>query len=179
MSLIRLIIGLGLVGVFFAASWVGMEVMIKQTGDEAFCASCHTMEPMAAAWRDDVHGGKNVWGIQAECVDCHLPHDNPVNYLYRKAMTGMHDVWAQFTYDLDAIDWEEKRQHREHFTYDSGCLYCHSNLEAASESRNKVFVAHKPYFLGETEKQCVSCHENVGHKDLGARLALGQAGKEK
>jgi len=178
MSLVRLIVGVGLVGVFVAVSWVAVAAMVKQTGGEEFCASCHTMKPMAAAYRDDVHGGKNTWGIRAECVDCHLPHNNPVNYLYRKAVTGMHDVWAEFTYDLDSIDWEAMRERREHYVYDSGCLHCHTKLEAASEINNKTFVAHKPYFLGATKEQCASCHKYVGHKNLGEKLSSIQVGKE-
>jgi cytochrome c-type protein NapC len=41
-------------------------------------------------------------------------------------------------------------------------------------ANNKAFVAHKPYFLGETSKQCVSCHEHVGHKNLSDHLAAGK-----
>ena len=59
MSLIRLIAGLGLVGLVVAASWAGVEVLVKETGNEAFCAGCHSMKPMAAAYRDDLHGGRN------------------------------------------------------------------------------------------------------------------------
>lgn len=56
---VRPVIGLGLAGLFVAISWVGIEVMVEQTGGEAFCARCHTMKPMAVAYREDVHGGRN------------------------------------------------------------------------------------------------------------------------
>lgn len=178
MSLIRLIAGLGLLGLFVAGSWAGVDFLVKETGDETFCAGCHSMKPMAEAYREDRHGGNNAGGTRAACVDCHLPHNNPVNYLYRKAMIGMHDVWAELTYDLDSIDWEGMRDHREDYTYDSGCLNCHSNLEKAGQQNTKMFVAHKPYFLGQTEKRCVSCHKHVGHKDLGNKLASLRKDKE-
>ena len=175
---IKLIVGAALVGIFATVSWISLETMIELTGDETFCASCHTMKPMAAAYREDVHGGKNTWGIQAKCVDCHLPHNNSVNYLFRKAVLGTHDVFAEFAFDLDKIDWVANLENREDFVYDSGCLHCHTNLEAASERNNKMFVAHKPYFLGETQKHCVSCHQKVGHKGLKEKLLSSQASKE-
>lgn len=165
------IAALVLVPAFVMASWLFTDTMVHATSDEKFCGSCHTMAPMVASYRNDVHGGGSERGVQAKCTQCHLPHDNSVNYMYRKARTGMHDVWAQLTYDLDAIDWQAKREHREDYVYDSGCIKCHSDLERASEHSAKSFVAHRPYFLGTTEATCVSCHERVGHKDLSTHLA--------
>ena len=152
------------------ASWFVTQTMIDVTSGEAFCASCHTMEPMAKAYREDVHGGKSAIGVKAKCVECHLPHDNNFVYLVAKARIGIHDVWAQTFYNLDKIDWEAKRKYREHFVYDSGCLHCHSNLQDATLTKTTAFVAHKPYFLGEVKDKCVTCHENVGHKNLSAFL---------
>ncbi len=156
--------------VVVVVSWGATEMMIEETGGKEFCTVCHTMQPMGAAYEADIHGGANNSGVKAKCVDCHLPHDNPFVYLYGKASIGFHDVWAQMTYDLDAIDWQAKREHREDFVYDSGCTHCHSNLEKATLADSKAFVAHKPYFLGKTEKSCVSCHTAVGHKNLSAHL---------
>ncbi len=153
------------------ASWIVTDTVVHATSDEAFCGGCHTMTPMVMAYREDVHGGAGTTGVQAKCVGCHVPHNNAVNYMWMKTRFGMHDAWAQMTYDLDAIDWQAKRKHREDFVFDSGCLECHSNLERASEQSPKSFVAHKPYFLGTTEKKCVTCHERVGHRDLSKHLA--------
>ncbi|MGI9203260.1 MAG: NapC/NirT family cytochrome c, partial [Woeseiaceae bacterium] len=104
-------------------------------------------------------------------------HNNTVNYMFMKARFGMHDAWAQLTYDLDAIDWQAKREHSENFVFDSGCLSCHAELERASESSAKSFVAHRPYFLGTIESKCVSCHNRVGHKDLTDHLATASKGE--
>ena len=65
------------------------------------------------------------------------------------------------------------RERREQYVFDSGCLHCHANLERGTMASNKAFVAHKPYFLGETSKKCVTCHQHVGHKDLGSHLGAG------
>jgi cytochrome c-type protein NapC len=37
-------------------------------------------------------------------------------------------------------------------------------------SNLKAFNGHRAYFSGNTDKHCVSCHENVGHKNLGDHL---------
>jgi len=157
-------------------SWVVTDSVLHATSDEDFCGGCHTMSPVVMAYREDVHGGAGTTAVQAKCINCHVPHDNPVNYMWMKARFGMHDAWAQLTYDLDAIDWQEKRKKREEFVFDSGCLTCHSNLERASEKSPKSFVAHKPYFLETTKKKCVTCHQSVGHRDLARhRAATNQA----
>lgn len=84
---------------------------------------------MVASYREDVHGGAGERGVQAKCTQCHLRHDNAINYMVSRARFGMHDAWAQLTYNLDAV-----------------------------------------------EARCATCHEIVGHKNLGTYLAT--AGKE-
>jgi len=152
--------------------------MVQGTSGEEFCGGCHTMTPMVKSYRQDVHGGARDSGVQAKCTQCHIPHNNTVNYMFMKARFGMHDAWAQLTYDLDAIDWQAKRGHSEGYVFDSGCMKCHANLQQASESTAVSFVAHKPYFLGTTESKCVTCHSRVGHKDLSTHLAKTSKGKQ-
>lgn len=152
--------------VFPFLAWLVADEGIAATSGSDFCVSCHTMEPMLAAYLQDTHGGNTARGVQAKCVDCHLNHENSAIYFFNKIQTGAHDIWVQYTQDTAAIDWEDKRAHRERYVYDSGCLHCHSRLQEATMGSNKAFVAHRPYFLGQTQKQCVSCHEHVGHKDL-------------
>jgi len=146
--------------------------IVEETSDEKFCGTCHTMTPMVKAFEADIHGGNNRVGFKAKCVDCHLPHNNVANYMLQKSLTGMHDVWVQTFGDLDKIDWQEKRNHRKNFVYDSGCLKCHKNLKVATQSNHKALIAHKAYFnkKDELKLQCVSCHENVGHKNLSEYL---------
>jgi cytochrome c-type protein NapC len=159
------------------ASWAITELMVEQTAGEPFCASCHTMNPMVAAYRQDIHGGAGDQGVKAKCTQCHIPHDNPITYMITKSRFGMHDAWAQLTYDLDAIDWQTKRGHSEDYVFDSGCLHCHKDLQRASESSAVSFVAHRPYFLGTTSSQCVTCHDRVGHKNLSEELARTSMGE--
>ena len=146
--------------------------MVEETSDEEFCGSCHSMEPMVKAFRDDIHGGNNRVGFKATCTDCHLPHDGVANYMFQKSLTGMHDVYVETFGDLEKINWETKRKERRHFVYDSGCLRCHKNLREATLSNHKALIAHKAYFdkKDEIDLSCVTCHENVGHKNLSEYL---------
>ena len=151
-------------------SWLVADEGIAATSGSDFCVSCHTMAPMNAAYLEDTHGGNSAHGVQAQCVDCHLDHSSSAAYFFSKVQTGVHDIWVEYTQDTDAIDWEAKRAHREEFTYESGCRHCHIRLEEATMGTHDAFVAHRPYFLGEIDDTCISCHENVGHADLSEHL---------
>jgi cytochrome c-type protein NapC len=162
------------VGGFCLAGGMVLSIVIAEgvvgTSDEKFCGNCHTMAPMVASYRDNLHGGNNSTGFQAKCADCHLPHDNIVSYLTAKSITGINDLFAEIFYDKTKIDWEKKRFHRETYVYDSGCLKCHTDFEKASEKNPKVFVAHKPYILGTISDRCATCHPHTGHSNLSEHL---------
>jgi cytochrome c-type protein NapC len=168
----RVIIPLLIVGAVIAIiilpfiSWLITDESITATSDAQFCVSCHSMEPFEKAHEADVHGGQNDHGVRATCAQCHLPHDSSFNYMYTKARTGLHDLYVERLGDPENIDWQAKRAHREEWVYDSGCLTCHTNLQEATMATNDALIAHKAYFLGTTEDQCVTCHEHVGHYEL-------------
>lgn len=164
---IMLIIFGALLGILFSYASV---VSYNKMGSKDFCVSCHVMEPMEKSYLMDVHGGKGKYGIEVDCVDCHLPHDTLTNCLISKAKNGAHVIYSQFFKDIHKIDWQEKRQHRELFVYDSSCLSCHKNIENTNQSNIEALQAHKEYFSGISDKKCVSCHKNVGHKNLGRYL---------
>lgn len=163
-------------GVFIAGGAIGMLVslgiaqMIHMTGDDKFCVSCHVMEPMRDAYLNDIHGGKNRVGVKADCVACHLPHNNVLNYVFRKAYNGATEAAAMVFSDPYKYDWETRRKNRKHFVYDSGCISCHKELKTATNSNLKSFLPHRDYFNGASKKTCAECHEHVGHKNLGLHL---------
>ncbi len=159
-------------------SYVIVEV-VKLTGGAQFCKSCHVMVPMYKAYSKDIHGGWGDSGFVAHCTDCHLNHKSTIHYLLNKVQVGLHDFKVYVFQNPDAIDWHEKREHRRHFVYDSGCLHCHENLLAATMNKKRAFIAHKAYFSGKLvvkigehkdKAHCVDCHKHVGHKDLGKYL---------
>jgi len=164
--IISLICG-SFVGVGFSAA---LAVKIFNSSDVEYCSSCHTLDPMVQAYRADIHGGKNRYGIMAKCSDCHIPQDGPLIHVVVKSKTGVVDLYNEYFTDTTKINWQEKRSHREDFVYDSGCLSCHTNLKEATMPNHKAGMAHRDYFMGTSGSKCVTCHEHVGHLTLGEYL---------
>ncbi len=158
----------GVLGLLLA---LGIAEIFHVTASDKFCGTfCHSMEPMRDAYMDDLHGGKNRVGVKAECVACHLPHENVTKYVVRKALNGISEFTTTAFGNPDKINWEAKRQNKKDFVYDSGCMTCHADLQKATSSNMKSFLPHREYFSGMSEKTCVECHEHVGHKNLGFHL---------
>lgn len=140
--------------------------MVETTNTDEFCASCHVMEPFRTAWKASVHGGKNPQGFTAQCVDCHLPHGNFVDYLVTKAITGTSDVVQNMIIDGATFDWAgNAEKNRLEFTFDSACRRCHADLQSAGITSGG-FLPHRDYLNGFTKKMCAECHPHVGHKNM-------------
>ncbi len=142
---------------------LGAAEMIEKTSGREFCSSCHSMKGVAKSNAGDIHGGMNKLGFVAKCADCHLPHDNVFHYVTAKAYTGAKDVLGELFW-ADSFDWVGNLQHRESFTYTSGCVKCH-DLSVIRYEIPKAFLAHKDFLSGKVPS-CVKCHENVGHKNI-------------
>ena len=141
--------------------------MIETTNTDTFCVSCHAMTPFRDSWKQAVHGGNNPQGFAAQCVDCHLPHGDFVEYITAKAVTGTGDVIQNMTIDKAKFDWiGNAEKNRLKFTYDSACRRCHHQLDAAPGMPRGGFMAHRAYLRGDTTKKCAECHPHVGHKDM-------------
>ena len=143
-------------------SWMVVETGIEISSHADFCGVCHAMESMVNSYHDSIHGGNNPRGVMAACTDCHVSHKNVFTHFIGKARSGTHDVWITLTRDESTLDWQAKREERNEYVYDSGCLTCHRNLEAATADKH----FHDNYFSGVIDTQCVECHEEVGHDNL-------------
>ncbi len=157
-----------LIGVFFS---YGTYFGLKETSGEKFCVICHEMDPMVIAYKEDPHGGKGKVGASARCVDCHLPHDNLVKYIYAKAKSGVIEAAIHFFGNVEEIDWSKNLKNRESYVYDSGCLECHGNvlddtLAITSKQAMKMHKHYKKLKNTSEEIKCVSCHFDAGHKSL-------------
>ena len=161
--------------VFGYLSWVVTDEGLNRTSHAEFCAQCHTMKPFWASYEEDIHGGASEFGVQASCTNCHLDNSSSSAYFFSKAVKGLHDLRVELFTDTSQIDWEAMRERREEYTYDSGCLSCHGNLLNATKRNSKAFLPHKEYFSGSTDKQCVSCHKHVGHKNMSYYIAHPEA----
>ena len=147
------------------AAWAGTEYIIEKTSGVEFCMRCHTMAPMGATYLLSTHGGQNRLGMKARCTDCHLPHDEPLRYIFAKAQRGLKDVWAQWTLDSDKIDWKAKRPQREHFV-ESGCLQCHEGLKSGANRNHPILFAGGTSPFDGRRFRCIDCHFDVGHPGL-------------
>ena len=66
-------VGLVLLGVVLAGPlFFGSMKLMVATSTPEFCASCHEIRPAVQAWRVSSHVN-NPKGLQATCMDCHLP----------------------------------------------------------------------------------------------------------
>ncbi len=165
----RLALWLGggiLLSLLVVGSWVVVDTAIAATSDVGFCNSCHVMEPMVKSYYDSVHGGKNPYGFQAECVDCHLAHDNALAEITTKTKLGVRDLWTTWTQDEFALDWQAMREDHNEYVFDSGCMQCHRDLTLIEQGRGE----HEKYLSGLIDSQCVDCHEGVGHENLNRYL---------
>ncbi|WP_169753585.1 cytochrome c3 family protein [Campylobacter mucosalis] len=153
----------------------GGNALVHSTSDDKFCTICHEwMDPMVTTYHGSVHGGANKNGFKAKCVDCHLPHDSYIGYVFKKAANGVSEVAYMLTNDAKDYDWLNNRKNREKFVYDSGCLSCHERILDINSSNKNIDDMHALYVkfkdASVNKLSCVSCHKNVGHKNLGKTL---------
>lgn len=149
----------------------GTYFAMSKTSGANFCVVCHEMDPMVVSYRDDIHGGKGRLGASARCVDCHLPHDNLINYIYSKAKNGVVEGAIHFFGNPEDIDWHANLEHRESYVFDNGCLECHGNVlkdDLATTSKLALKMHTHYQTLQGTDKEigCASCHFDAGHKGM-------------
>jgi len=168
----KFLCGLVVGGVITAFLSLMTAEMVERTGGEEFCTSCHEMSVFGETWKEGFHGTMKDGIVVAQCTDCHLPHDNVVHYMTEKAKSGMKDVSSHLLNKTP--DWIENLEHREEFTFESGCTKCHVELVAPGISR-KAYRAHRDYITGETKETCISCHTDAGHHELKKKLKKIQA----
>lgn len=153
----------------------GGSALVHSTQDDKFCTLCHEwMDPMVNTYHKDTHGGANKFGVKAKCVDCHLPHETYIGYIFQKALNGVNEVSYMVFNDAKNQPWLKNRKNRDKFVYDSGCLSCHETILDINSSSKYINDMHTLYtkFKDSKEKKmsCVACHKNVGHKNLGKIL---------
>lgn len=122
--------------------------LINKTSTPGYCATCHVMAPQYEAWfMTGVH--RNI-----RCVDCHLPHTDPVSYLFWKGMDGMKDVL--FFYGRLYPDRMKISSHGAR-TAQKNCLRCHEQMVSRIETG---------------DRDCWQCHRRINHTYPDKSLAL-------
>ena len=111
----------------FAGIFVGLGFFILYvfnfasyaSNEPETCMNCHVMATQYASWTHSSHYGK------ANCIDCHLPHDNFVHKLYFKAMDGVrHSVIFLTRTEPEAIIIKKAGA----VVVQENCIRCHNDL---------------------------------------------------
>jgi len=104
------------------------------------CMNCHVMTDAYASWQRGSHGRAAV------CVDCHIPHSNPVAKLAFKAADGMkHSYVFTARSEPQVLKLSKAAQP----VVQANCLRCHAN---------HFDMIRLP---GPKERKCWDCHSNV------------------
>lgn len=126
------------------------EPLSYMTTSAATCNNCHVMDAAYENWYHAPHEKAT------ECVDCHLPHDNPLDYWYEKGKTGLHDV-LYFSAGLTPPLIRAKPETQA--IIQGNCIRCHTDTVA------DILTGAQPF-----ERHCWDCHRSVAHGARGISL---------
>lgn len=126
---------------------VSTDALAYAGKDAATCANCHVMDAAYENWFHAPH--ERV----TECVDCHLPHDNPISYWIEKGRTGAHDVYVFSTGQTPEVI---RAKPETKAIIQENCIRCH---EDTVES-----IVMGPQ---EFDRFCWDCHRDVAHGQRG------------
>lgn len=109
------------------------------TSTPQYCGSCHVMIPQYEDW---FYIGKHT---QIACVDCHLPHNNGVNYLLWKGIDGMKDGVLFYTHLYPEVIHSSRHARK---TIQANCIRCHGEMVSR---------------ISTDAMQCWDCHRYFYH----------------
>lgn len=159
----------GLAGIFFILFLMKFDHF---SSTEEFCASCHSMELVAAPYRESSHFN-SASGVRASCGDCHVSEG--VFAATRDHFIGGKDLVKQIKGSLFGPDYDDPVVNALHLPdaafaarkwfidRDSDtCKRCH-NQQAILGSRVGTEAVHKE---DAKDKTCVECHINLVHRQV-------------
>ena len=97
-----------------------------------------------------------ILGNVTECVDCHLPHDNLVDYYIAKARTGIHDVYVFSTGTTPQLIRAKEDTKR---IIQSNCIRCHKSTV------ENIMLGPQTF-----DRYCWECHRSVAHGQRGISI---------
>src|SRR5512138_2665186 len=109
----------------------------------ATCNNCHVMDSQYENWYHGAHAER------AECVECHLPHQNFIAYWIAKGQTGMHDVYYFSTGQTPEMI-RSKAETKQ--IIQDNCIRCHESTVDSILGGPMAF-----------DRNCWDCHRNVAH----------------
>lgn len=136
MSLKALFLAGAVVAVVLTSGWKTVEY----TSSDAFCVTCHVMQPKQESAYHTFHRAPQV-----TCRDCHLPQDNVVKMLGYKAYSGAKDVYSNLVGPPDHIRTTATSQS----IIEANCIRCHQTTVQNIETSRGM--------------QCFECHREIPH----------------
>jgi cytochrome c nitrite reductase small subunit len=161
---------------FVACTLLTMALLWKSgapsylSGRPEACAGCHLMGPRLDSWRAGGHAKV------ATCVDCHVPHGQPLEALLAKGSDGLrHAAIATLGTESRTL------QARAADVLEANCLRCHSWMASLKGKR-----AAAPYFgrrsarpedayHADPNRSCLACHRDTSHRANPVRSAPRRA----
>ena len=105
------------------------------------CMNCHVMTDAYVTWQRGSHGRK-----AAVCVDCHVPHSNPVAKMAFKGMDGARHTYVYVTHQEPQV---MRLSEGAVPVVQANCVRCHS------DQLEMIRLA------GVEERRCWDCHSNI------------------
>jgi len=133
--------------IFACLSFVPIALFARSDAREtstasSYCARCHVMEAAYEAW---MHSGAHR---RKECVDCHLPNENPaVHYLW-KVIDGAKDL---FIFHSGKISDQIRISAHGKKVLQANCIRCHETT----------------VMLMDLGRRCWDCHRRITHLQTG------------
>jgi nitrate/TMAO reductase-like tetraheme cytochrome c subunit len=153
-----------IVGVIFAGGVVGG---LKLTETNAFCTSCHEMQPAFQELTQSVHYS-NKFGIRAGCGNCHVPpgflpglwrHVRAVTELYGH-FSGELDTPAK--YEAHRLELAQKFWAELKANDSAQCRSCHTP-SAMALAKQPPMAAESHSSMAKSGMTCIDCHKGVAH----------------
>lgn len=146
------------VAVFITAIFTGLFLfMAKEAEVTSYlgdnpqtCVNCHVMTPVYNSWLHSSHREN------ANCNDCHVPHNNVVNKYYFKAKDGLYHA-AVFTTrtEPDVITMKEASAK----VVQQNCIRCH--IQQVTQTKYASWI--EDHNENRTTRRCWECHKEVPH----------------
>lgn len=154
------------------AMWGGFNYVAAATSSNAFCTSCHEMQENAAEYHRSVHY-TNVYGVRAQCADCHVP--KPFFKRVVHMIGALRDVTGHISgvietpakFKAHRLEMAKRVWAEMEADNSIGCRSCHSfeAMDFDKQPKAASMAMHPAMKSGQT---CISCHKGIVHDLPGA-----------
>lgn len=143
---------------------------IEFTSTNEFCTSCHSMKQNYIEYKTSLHY-KNAYGVRAECRDCHIPENNPIDFMKAK-MGGLGDIYSEFVskdidtpakFEANRLRMAEDVWKMMKATNSAPCKSCHA-YSAMDHAKQSPAAAAAMTPAAAKDMNCIECHKGIVHQ---------------